>query len=359
MLRRILTVSALLGAGAIFAASRESGEVAAAMPVASVGGATPPIAGSSNPVTQEAPSNRKGRTPESTVYVDGVPVAVLRATELPPGFKTRLTATHWGNEERYLVTDYLAALHVDVAKVKAVHFHGGSRVVLVDGDDLRKNGKDLSFTFTMGDRGKVNMEFPGALHIDTTIDLLSNMTIYVEKAPPSKHRGGAGDYLAFADGKPIEGIPYADGEQLKGTRVYVDGKRIAVLKRKLLPNTVLAGEVGASSTFSLIKYLDLIHAPADIKAIDFMSDDDLVERLDVRHWTEQKSGLTFSLPTHSRGQAVMNLARLDTAKARISSIQLYVGSEPPKRWLAPPDVVAVPSETEAQAANQNNQDNAL
>ncbi len=359
MLRRVLTISALLGAGAIFAVSRESAHADVVKPVAALGGATPPTAGSFNPVTKEAPTSRKGRTPESTIYVDGTPVAVLRATELPLNFKPRTVVTHWGNEERYLITDYLAVLGVSLAKVKAVHFHGGSRVVVVDGEDLRKNGKDLSFTFTMGDRGKVNMEFPGALHIDTTIDLLSNMTIYVEKEPPSKHTGGSGEYLAFADGKPIEGIPYADGEQLKGTRVYVDGKRIAVLKRKLLPNTILTGEVGASSTFSLIKYLESIHAPANIKAIDFMSDDDLVERLDVQHWNEQKSALTFSLPTHSRGQAVMSLARLESARARISSIQLYVGSEPPKRWLAPPDVVAVPSEAEAQAANQNNQDNAL
>jgi hypothetical protein len=78
-----------------------------------------------------------------------------------------------------------------------------------------------------------------------------------------------------------------------------------------------------------------------VKAVDLLSDDDLVERLDGAAWTSRKNDISFSIPAHSRGQVAIDFARLDNAKARISSIQFFIKTMPPKRWLAPPEVVAL------------------
>jgi len=392
-MRRALLATAALAAGtAIIAASYVHRRAAVAAETAAVRGQAPPVegakdpgapgAGSADPDARAAQASRRPRAPEATVYVDGKPVAILRAVELPPGLTTRDVTTKWGKEPRYLVGDYLAALHVDAKRVKALHFYGGSRVVMIDGDDFRRAGGELGFTFTLKDRGKVNMHFPGGLPVNTTIDLMTNLAIYIDKEPPTMHRDGWGDYVALADGKPIDGMPYATPEQLKGTRVYVDGQLVGIVKRKLLPNDVLVGEVGKSTTFSLRKYLATIGVRiADgtgivdakdaspvgavvgggakdqgkdakigkVKAVDLLSDDDLVERIDPAAWARDVDSLTFALPTHSRGQIVMARPRLDDAKARVSSVQIFIQSEPPKRWLAPPEVVAMADDPQADS----------
>ena len=319
-----------------------------------VPGQPPPMQGEEDPDRSSARQSDRpgGRIPESTVYVDGSPVAILRAMELPPGLQTHLIKNKWGADPYYLVTDYLASIKVDVKSVRAVHLYGGSRAVIVDGDDLRKNGHELGFAFTLGDRGKVSLNIPGALHVNTTIDLMTNLAIYVDKEPPTIHRDGWGEYLALGDGKRIEGIPYAEGEQLKGTRIYIDGMLVSTVKRRLLPNSALVGEVGESRAFSLVRYLDSVdkgdgaaggiaRGEMSVKAVDMLSDDDLVERIEGGAWDAEKNGVTFTLPAHSRGQVAIGFARLDNAKARISSIQIFVKSSPPKRWLALRDVVAL------------------
>jgi len=375
-MKRALLATGVLAVGtAIVAASYARKHPVAVGDTAAVRGPTPPSEGGKDPAAAAGSAegakeqvSRRPRAPEATVYVDGKPVAILRAVELPPGLTTRDVTTKWGPEPRYIISDYLAAIHVDINKVKAVHFYGGSRVVMVDGDDLRRNGKELGFTFTLRDRGKVNMHFTGGIHVNTTIDLMTNLAIYVEKEPPTMHHDGWGDYLALADGKRIDGMPYADHEQLKGTRVYVDGQLVGVVKRKLLPNDVLVGEVGKSTTFSLRRYLESVGvriAGADgsasgdkgakgdsagkVKAVDLLSDDDLVERIEAATWVKEVDSLTFALPTHSRGQIVMARPRLSDAKARISSVQLFIKNEPPKRWLAPPEVVALAEDPQPDA----------
>ena len=78
-------------------------------------------------------------------------------------------------------------------------------------------------------------------------------------------------------------------------------------------------------------------------------DDDLVERIEAATWVKEVDSLTFALPTHSRGQIVMARPRLSDAKARISSVQLFIKNEPPKRWLAPPEVVALAEDPQPDA----------
>jgi hypothetical protein len=312
-----------------------------------------PVTGQATTKPGDAPPSRRPRNPEATVYVDGSPVAIMRAMELPPSLKEHTFQRTSGPTTRFLVSEYLEAIKVDLSKVKAVHFHGGSRVVTVSGDEVRKHKANLGFNFTLGDRGKVNMYFPGGMAIDTTIDLLSNMAVYVEKEPPVLHREKGDEYLALADGKPLQGMAYAEQDQLKGTRVYVDGVLVSTLKRRLLKNDLLAGEVGRTNAFRFAAYLESVGAKADkVKAIDLLCDDDLVARLDSGAWTKAKEEMTFTLPARSKGQLVIPIPSNQTLRARISAVQLYVKSEPPKRWLAPSDAVALADEGSGELAQR-------
>jgi hypothetical protein len=289
----------------------------------------------------------KMRIPEATVYVDGQPTAILRAPELPAGLVTRPIPRKFGPPaERYLVSEYLAAIKVDLKKVRALHVYGGSRVVAISGDEVRAHAGRLAFDFTMRDRGKVNMSFPPGIKVNTTVDLVTNFAVYVDKEPPSLIVGDSGAYLAFADGKKIEGIPYAEREQLKGTRVYVDGALVSTMKRRTLPaSIVLDGKAGdQNAVYSLSGFLSTTNTSAsvnNVKAVDLLSDDDLVVRFDAAEWMRVQKSMTFTLPQRSRGQLTIEIPGAGGRKARISAVQIFSRVEPPKRWLAPTDVVAL------------------
>lgn len=293
---------------------------------------------------EQAPAQAPVKQPrwsDATLYVDGNPTAVMRIYELPPALKTVAVKTSHGVEDRYLFADYLAAIGVDVSKVRAAHFYG-SRTVVVDGDQLRTHAKSFGFHYTDSDRGKVVMDFAHGMRLNTSIDILANVAVYVTKEPPQYVRAPSGGYLAFSDGKPVEGIPYAPEEQLKGTRVYVDGKLVSVVKRRLLPNSIVVGELGSNSEFSVCKYLESVGAKTDsVSAVDFLSDDDLVERVSGSDWSEHCKTMTFTIPAKSRGQIATRIPNGNNQRARISAVQVFTRGTPPKRWLAPPEVVAL------------------
>lgn len=294
------------------------------------------------PADDSAPDREKRpRFGESVVYVDGRPVGVVRVTELPPGLKPRIVKLAEGYEAtHYGFVDYARALGIDAKRIKAMHLYGGSRAVVVDRAELTRIGDGITFTFVQGDRGKPRIHWPPVkLRTNSTIDMLSNVAFYVEKAPPVLKDG----QLVMPDGTPVEGkVPYAPEEQGNGTRVYVDGMLVGTVKRKKLTDDLLASSSQAKAgvadsnkgeeRFSLLAYAVKLRPEAkQAKAIDLVAGDDVIAHLAP----EGAGAVTFNVPARNRGQAVVDLPSEEptraASRARISAVQLYVKLAAPSR----------------------------
>ncbi len=337
---RLVGIGVVIAVGALFlGADKQSRTSANAALIPASIRPSPPMTG------EPPPAMKRARFREATVYVDGNPRGILRALEMPPSLKTHAMHSNVGTIDRYLVSEYLQVLGVDVAKVNTLHFYGGRRIAVVAGSELRRFSTTLSFEFAGGDRGKPRMHFPGGdFQVNTSVDMISGIAVYVDKEAPRFINAGGEGYLAFADGKAIDGVPYAPEEQLKGTRVYVDGVLVSTLKRKLLPNELLVDGYGSSgpAPFSLAKYLDSVGASTKgARAIDLITGDDVVQRIDGKDWDGLKKTFAFTIPARSQGQLVIDIPSSNALKAKISTIQIFARMEPPKRWIAPPEFVAM------------------
>ena len=52
---------------------------------------------------------------------------------------------------------------------------------------------------------------------------------------------------------------------------------------------------------------------SNVKAVDFLQDDDLVERIESSDWATRRPTMTFTIPAHSKGQIVVSIPRIDGA----------------------------------------------
>lgn len=325
---------------------------------------TPPIAQSAAPQnaapTITAPPQADGaenrekrpRFGESVVYVDGKPVGVIRSSELPLALKARTADIGGGYKAtRYGFIDYVRALGIDAGRIKALHLYGGSRVVVVDKAEVARIGDRIMFSFVQGDRGKPRVHWPPVkLNVNSTIDMVSNVAVYVDKEPPVLDAKGQ---LVMPDGAPIEGkVPYAPEEQGNGTRVYVDGALIGTVKRKklttdmLVPGDTAKAKASAKVTeatpaadrYSLLAYAAMLRPDAkQAKAIDLVAGDDVIAHLS----SDQARSLAFDVPQRNRGQAVVDVPSA-SQRARVSAVQIYVNKAPPAR-----PVVAIDEAPEA------------
>jgi hypothetical protein len=305
-------------------ASRATGPSSAAM------AAAPTQAGAPQAALQ---TEKKPRIGEAALYVDGKPIAAIRALEIPAGLRTHEVDTAGYVTKRYWMGEYLKALGIDTSKIKAFHVYGGARVSVLDGAEFQRVQNGIQFSFSQGDRGKPRIMFAVAnLKVNTTVDMIGAIAIYVDKEPPTLHEG----HLAFADGKEIEGIPYAPAEMSKGTRVYVDGKLAATVKRKELPtDLVVDADVGnANPHYSLAGYLKTIGVDAtNAKSMDFVSGDDVILRMDSKTKDADKASFTFTLPRHNQGQIAVSAGAAKSAK--VSALQVFLKTPPPARTIVP------------------------
>jgi hypothetical protein len=331
---------------------------------------TPPLAHKAAPRTVAPPATlpsladeqapladskeKRPRFGEAAIYIDGKSVGVMRATELPPALKGRAVNIGGGYATtRYGFVDYVRALGIDAKRIKALHLYGGSRVVVVDKAEVARIGDGIMFSFVQGDRGKPRVHWPPVkLHVNSTIDMVSNVAVYVEKEPPVLDARGE---LVMPNGAVVEGkVPYAPEEQGNGTRVYVDGNLVGTVKRKKLTNdmlvTDLAGKGGESNTaaakteaatdkagadkggedrFSLLAYAVKLRPDAkQAKSIDLVAGDDVIAHVSP----DQARLLTFNVPPRNRGQAVVDISVDGAARrARVSAVQIYVSSTPSAR----------------------------
>jgi hypothetical protein len=204
------------------------------------------------------------------VYVDGKPVGMLSFGELPvalkpvwvkekisvektygePGDGTAIT-----EQRRYRFTDYLAAVGVDLKKVKQVHVYGPrfSQTIIVTGEELRARGKTFRFRFGGEVQGKPIPDVPEDFGNGKSPDKISAVMVYVDKEPPVLvHNKGL-----VLNGEVQDAVPYGGEPVRGGVRVYFDDRLVAVVKRRLLdelklPTTNKDGHI----TYSLFQFLE-------------------------------------------------------------------------------------------------------
>lgn len=291
---------------------------------------------------------QKRRFREAAVYVDGKPIGVLKHSELPPTLPLRKQRLADGRlVPRWRFSEYLTAAGVPFERVRAAHFLGGrDRAAIVAGDELRRQRDALLFSFTRGDAGKPRVHWPPGIVMNTSIDTLAAVALYVDKEPPAYD--SRDHSFSFADGKPIEGVPYALPEEaLKGTRVYVDGALVSAMKRKTLPNSMLVpGSDESAPRFSLDAWLTSAGVdPAAARATFLLSGEDVITRLGPKEWAAERSALAFSLPRRSQGRILLHLPREDAAvvaagpavadpSLRVSAILVYRSVAPPTPPIA-------------------------
>jgi hypothetical protein len=315
-------------------------------------------AGAPKDAPADAVPEKKPRfSSDAPVYVDGKPAGVIRFVELPSSVKGKVIKLPQGYEQtNFTFYDYLTAIGVDLAKVQSLHLYGGKRVVVVDAKELHRLGPKLQFSFLRGDRGKVRMEWPAQrLNVNTTIDMLTRVAVYVDKAPPHMNENNA---LVMPDGTVVaeDKMPYVDSEQGNGTRVYVDGAFVATVKRRKLGEDLRVPAADAQDArFSLAGYTRTLGVDGQkAQAIDFVSGDDVVGRVDG----PSAKQLSFSLPRHNQGRISVDLpstesasvasaasdpqklTAVETSPVRVSAVQIFVKTTPPARKLVDPKSVA-------------------
>lgn len=291
----------------------------------------------------------EGKIKDVTVFLDGKPIAITRHSELPPGMKWYSREAPLGGmtSKRFLrVYDYVAALGVDPAKVKAVHFHGShDRIAAVEGDELVKYKDTLLFDFTGETYGKPRMKWSTlGLREPTNIDLFTMVAIYVDKAPPV--HADNGDWML--DGHVLEGLPFVNELLPKGTRFYVDGKLAGAIKRRELPQKFVTTEPGKKAQFSFAAYIESLGVDLkQIKAVDFVNGDGVAYRATAKEF-EKVDEIVFSISGHAKGKVLAHFH--GTKMARVTSVQVFTKIAPPQREL---DTEALDDEgAESQQGNE-------
>ncbi|MFO0671715.1 MAG: hypothetical protein U0235_19140 [Polyangiaceae bacterium] len=284
------------------------------------------------PAAEAVPAPEKmPRVKDAAVYVDGRIVAFLKPYELPASVHAQRSSK---NERPYGFASYLTAIGVDVSKVRQLHLHGGTIggfTTIIPGDSLRVARDDIRFVFSADGKGRPRPDFNGrsrsTLGINTGVDTINAVAVYIEKEPPHENA----EYgLSYPDGRKVDGMAYADAEAGAGTRVYVDGKLVSIVKRKSLSNDLLATGDLAKPEFSLAAYLKSVGVdPSKATVADFIDGDGPRARVPAA----RLQTLTFAVPARNQGLAVM---ALDGApEEKITAIQLYRSQVAPKRETSP------------------------
>jgi hypothetical protein len=295
----------------------------------------------------------EGQFRDTAVYLDGKARGVLKYSELPPGLDPfpmpeidDLTIPRY-----YKLTDYFTRIGIDVSKIREMHVYGShDRIAVISGDELRAAKDRVLFDFTQQVAGKARARWAQthALPHHPMVDVILGISLYQDKpAPVYKH----GELLV--DGQPTDEIPYVEDGIPKGTRVYVDGKLTGWVRRKTLPDKLIApGSERVHAKFSTDAFLTYVGADARAaKTIDFYTGDSLLARVDGHEWTQKKSDYVFDLPNRSHGQVQESFP--GEKSARLSSIKLYVHTTPPARTVDPDAFEPQDGSGEAQSGGGN------
>ncbi|MBP9087389.1 MAG: hypothetical protein KBG15_14795 [Kofleriaceae bacterium] len=181
---------------------------------------------------------------ETWIYVDGEPVAAMLVAELPdipvawtlqqedldfvrgqPGSHIRKFYVR-----RWRLTDYFQALGIPLKKIKMVYLHGGSGVIAVPGDVLRKFSDGLRFDLTGMDKTKSRFFLPADMPHFGGFDRYAGVSVLIDKPvlAVDAHKN------LIQDGVELAGIPYHGNPERGGIRIYRDGRLALVIKRNTL-----------------------------------------------------------------------------------------------------------------------------
>jgi hypothetical protein len=274
------------------------------------------------------------------VFVDGVQTSVLRYGDLP----AMPSHTLEGGAVRYKLYDYLKAIGVAPESVKSVHLHGNNdRIGSVEGSELLKDKNRFQFQFLSGNSGAATARWDtDGLKNEFVVHEIRKVTIYVKKASPlidakrSCH--------VAADGTCTDAVPYASGDAVKGTRIYVDGKMVGFVKRRALSDALLMDKTtDGDQKYNVAKLIEGFGVDAKgIKAVELVAGDDVIAHAEGDKFAQISSDLFFTLPKHGHGKVrvhvpvALQAAEVGTVDkdALVSSIQVFKSSKPASRELS-------------------------
>ncbi len=309
-------------------------------PSASVNGEAAPSAAatpaSSAVMGEDENKGKRRKFGDAAVFVDGAPRGVLRVLELPAQVPRRdATLVDGRKVARWRLAEYLTQVGVDLARLREIHVLGGrGRTAIVSGAEVRRLKDSLLFSFTRGATGgKPRIHWPSDIKTNTTIDVVGAICAYVDKAPPRYDKDERALY--DAQGVKFDGIPYVPAEAIpRGTRVYLDGRYEAAIKKKLLPDALLAPDsTPAATRFSLAKYLLSLRIDASrATAIDLVDGDAFAARIDPPTWAKIAQGASFAVDAGSRGRASLRIPDPPPglpAELLISAVLVHLKPPPP------------------------------
>lgn len=274
------------------------------------------------------------------VFVDGVQTSVLRYGDLP----AMPSETLEGGAVRYKLYDYLKAIGVAPESVKSVHLHGNNdRIGSVEGSELLKDKNRFQFQFLSGITGAATARWDtDGLKNEFVVHEIRKVTIYVKKASPlidakrSCHLG--------ADGACSDAVPYASGDAVKGTRIYVDGRMVGFVKRRALSDALLMDKTaGGEQKYNVAKLVAGFGVDTNgIKAVELVAGDDVIAHAEGAKFAQISPDFFFILPKHGHGKirvhvpAALQAAEVGTVDkdALVSSIQIFKSSKPASRELS-------------------------
>jgi len=274
------------------------------------------------------------------VFVDGVQTSVLRFGDLP----TMPSETLEGGAVRYKLVDYVKAIGVAPESIKSIHLHGNSdRIASVEGSELLKEKNRFQFQFLSGHTGAAVVRWDtDGLKNEFVVHEIRKVTIYVKKASPlidakrSCHIG--------PDGDCSDAVPYAAGDAVKGTRVYLDGKMVGFVKRRQLQDALLMGNTpSGEQKYNVAKLVAQLGVDvAGIKAVELVAGDDVIAHADGDKFISLSPDLFFTLPKHNHGKVRVHVpAGLQTQDpgttdkdALVSSVQVFKNTNPANRDLS-------------------------
>lgn len=274
------------------------------------------------------------------VFVDGVQASVLRAGDLP----SIPSETLEGGSVRYKLADYLKAIGVAPESLKSVHLHGNNdRIASIEGSELVKDPNRFKFQFLSGHTGApVSRWSTSGLKNEFIVHEFRKLTVYVKKASPvidAKNNCHVGP-----DGACSDAIPYASGDAVKGTRIYVDGKMVGFVKRRQLAEALVMGDTATGERkYNVAKLIAQMGVdPAGIKAVDLVAGDDVIAHADGEKFASIASDLYFTLPKHNHGKVRVHVpaslqandGQAKDADALISSVQVFKTTKPAERELS-------------------------
>ena len=145
---------------------------------------------------------------------------------------------------------------------------------------------------------------------------------------------------------------------MKGTRVYVDGKLVSYVKRRLVSDDAIAGKTAdGDTTFSTDKYLASLGVDASkAKRIEMLAGDSLVASTSGKAWVADREKLTFALQRHTHGKVLvkvpadMQLAQGNAADrdVQVTAIEIFDKVEPRSMPLVAIDDVQVGGNSDSQ-----------